>query len=81
MNLEYDDPPIYQRPAREGSWGLIIVTMLCVAYGVWSWRQIQDLKELRIEVRQLHSDLDNHRFELSKLQVRIQDEPESQPSE
>ncbi len=59
-----------ERPARDGSWSLIIVTMLFVAYGVWSWYQIQELQRLRAEVRELKLQLDNHQVELSRLQIQ-----------
>ncbi len=49
------------------------MTMLFVAYGVWSWYQIRDLQKLRIEVRELRSQVDGHQVELSKLQIRIED--------
>lgn len=80
MSIDFDDPPIIERPARDGSWGLALVTMLFVAYGVWSWYQIRDVRQLRIEIRDLRSEVNTHRVELSKLHVRLEEE-EQQPSE
>ena len=70
---EFSAQPEAERPTRDGSWGLIIVTMLFIAYGVWSWYQIHDLQKLRIEVRELRSQVNEHQVELSKLQIRLDD--------
>ena len=66
-----------ERALRDGSsWSLMIVTMLFLAYGVWSGYQIHELQQLRIEVRKLRSQVNNHQVELSKLHVHIIDEAE-----
>lgn len=65
-----------ESPREGSSWSLIIVTMFFLAYGIWSGYQIHDLRQLRAEVRDLKSRVDNHQVELSKLQVHINDEAE-----
>jgi hypothetical protein len=73
LSEEFSALSMTDRPTRDGSWSLIIVTMLFVAYGVWSWYQIQDLKELRIEVQELRSQVNEHQVELAKQQIRLDD--------
>lgn len=67
-----------ERPARDGSWGLVILTMIFIGFAIWSGYQIRDLQELREEVRELKLQVDNHQVELSRFRVRSLDAGEQQ---